>query len=132
MTKARLHSNWTLGETDCTDDSTVSGVILPEPGVNVQAQLEAAVNEVVSEPREGEPENTQRRVERPVIPWPTTDRTPASEFTTPYFFTMAFPCLFSYGKSDFHINRSVTCPSLHDWGEHLLWYQDGRFARHKV
>ena len=76
MTKARLHSNWTLGETDCTDDSTVSGVILPEPGVNVQAQVEAAVNEVVSEPREGEPENTQRRVE-PVIPWPTTDTTPA-------------------------------------------------------
>ncbi|CAH3177673.1 unnamed protein product, partial [Porites lobata] len=56
------------GERDCTDDSTVSGVILPEPGVNVQAQVEAAINEVVSEPREGEAENTQRRVERPVIP----------------------------------------------------------------
>ncbi|CAH3141297.1 unnamed protein product [Porites lobata] len=94
------------GETDCTDDSTVSGVILPEPGVNVQAQVEAAVNEVVSEP--------------------------TSEFTTPYFFTMAFPCLFPYGKGDFHINRPVTYPSLHDWAEHLLWYQDGRFARHKV
>ena len=65
------------GETDCTDDSTVSGVILPEPGVNLQAQVEAAVNEVVSEPREGEPENTQQRVEQPVIPWPTTDTTPA-------------------------------------------------------
>ena len=120
------------GETDCTDDSTVSGVILPEPGVNVQAQVEAAINEVVSELREGEPENTQRRVERPVIPWLTMDTTQASEFATPYFFTMAFPCLFPYGKGDFHINRPVTCPSLHDWAEHLLWYQDGRFARHKV
>ena len=28
------------GETDSNDDSTVSGVILPEPGVNVQAQKE--------------------------------------------------------------------------------------------
>ncbi|CAH3193199.1 unnamed protein product, partial [Porites evermanni] len=56
------------GDTDSTDDSTVSGIILPEPGVNVQAQVEAAINEVVSEPLE----------------------------------------------------------------EHLLWYQDGRFARHKV
>ena len=65
------------GETDCTDDSTVSGVILPEPGINIQAQVEAAINEVVSEPREGEPENTQRRVEQTVIPWPTTDTTPA-------------------------------------------------------
>ena len=45
---------------------------------------------------------------------------------------MALPCLFPYGKGDFHINRTVTCPSLHDWAEHLLWYQDGRFARHKV
>ena len=120
------------GETDSSDASTVSGIILPEPGVNVQAQVEAAVNEVVSEPREEETEDAQQGMERPVIPWPTTDTTPASEFTTPYFFTMAFPCLFPYGKGDFHINRQVTCPALHDWAEHLLWYQDGRFARHKV
>jgi len=45
---------------------------------------------------------------------------------------MAFPCLFRYGKGDFHINLLVTCSSLHDWAEHLLWYQDGRFARHEV
>ncbi|CAH3017279.1 unnamed protein product [Porites evermanni] len=44
---------------------------------------------------------------------------------------MAFPCLFPYGKGDFYVNRPVTRPSLHDWAEHLLWYQDGRFARHK-
>ena len=72
-----------VGETDSTDDSTVSGVILPEPGVNVQAQVEAAINEIVSEPKEGEAENTQRRVQQLVIPWATTDTTPASEFTTP-------------------------------------------------
>ena len=118
------------GETDGTDD--VTGIILPEQGVNVQAQVEAAIKEVVSEPREGEAEDAIRDVQRPVIPWPTTDTRPASEFTTPYFFTMAFPCLFPYGKGDFHINRPVTCPSLNDWAEHLLWYQDGRFARHKV
>lgn len=39
------------GETDRSDDSTVSEVILPEPGVNVQAQVEAAINAVVSEPQ---------------------------------------------------------------------------------
>ena len=44
------------GETNGTDDVTVSGIILPEPGVNVQAQVEAAINEVVSEPSEGEAE----------------------------------------------------------------------------
>ncbi|CAH3158228.1 unnamed protein product [Porites lobata] len=108
------------GDTDSTDDSTVSGIILPEPGVNVQAQVEAAINEVVSEPLEGEAGEAQRNVQRPVIPWPTTGTTPASEFTTPYFFTMAFPCLFPYGKGDFHINRPMTCPTLNNWAEHLL------------
>ena len=32
------------GETDASDDSTVSGVILAEPGVNVKAEVEAALN----------------------------------------------------------------------------------------
>ena len=45
---------------------------------------------------------------------------------------MAFPCLFPYGKGDFLINLPVTCSALHDWAEHLLWYQAGRFARYKV
>jgi len=120
------------GETDGCDDSTVSGVIIPEQGVNVQAQVEAAINEVVSEPQEAETDGVQQGREQPVIPWPSTDTTPASEFTTPYFFTMAFPCLFPYAEGDFHINRPITCPTLHDWAEHLLWYQDGRFSRHKV
>ena len=106
--------------------------ITRKPGVNVQVHVEAVINEVASEPTEVETEGARRGVERPVIPGPTTNTTPASEFTTPYFFTMAFPCLFPYGKGDFHINRPVTCPALHDWAEHLLWYQDGRFARHKV
>ena len=48
------------GETDCTDDSTVSGVILPQPGVNVQAQVEAALNEVVLEPQGAETEGVQQ------------------------------------------------------------------------
>ncbi|XP_068671144.1 uncharacterized protein, partial [Montipora foliosa] len=119
-------------ETDGSDDSTVSGVILAEPGVNVQAEVEAALSRVVSEPREVETDQAQQGAERPVIPWPTTDTTPASEFTTPYFFTMVFPCLSPYGKGDYHINRPISCPALHEWAEHLLWYQDGRFARHKV
>ncbi|XP_048590507.1 uncharacterized protein LOC125573780 [Nematostella vectensis] len=45
---------------------------------------------------------------------------------------MAFPCLFPYGLGDFHINRPRTAPHLHEWAEHLEWYQDGRFIKHKV
>ena len=54
------------GETDSTDDSTVSEIILPEPGVNVQAQVEAALQDVVTEPREGEAEAVQRNVQQPL------------------------------------------------------------------
>ena len=67
-------------KTDRNDDSTVSSIILPEPGVNVQAQVEAPINEIVTELQEVETEEAQRR---PVISWPSTDTTPASEFTTP-------------------------------------------------
>jgi hypothetical protein len=53
-----------------------------------------------------------------------------SEFTTQHIFSLAFPYLFLYGSGDFYINRPVTCPSMADWAEHLLWYRDGRFAKH--
>ena len=67
-------------KTDGNNDSTVSSIILPEPGVNVQAQVEVATNEVVTELQEVETEEAQQR---PVIPWLSTDMTPASELTTP-------------------------------------------------
>ncbi|EDO32927.1 predicted protein [Nematostella vectensis] len=137
------------GETDDADDSTVSGILLPEPGVNVRDQIQSAVERLISEEgndnhaggevnNEGEEAHRQDNnalrngAQRPVIPWPSTDETPASEFSTPYFFTMAFPCLFPYGLGDFHINRPRTAPHLHEWAEHLEWYQDGRFIKHKV
>ena len=82
---------------------------------------------------DGEVEETaQQPAAQPVIPWPTISTTPASELITPHFFTLSFPCVFPYGKGDFQINRQRTCPALHEWGDHLLWYQDGRFAQHKV
>ena len=65
------------------------------------------------------------------IPWPTRDNVPLSEFTTKFFFTLAFPCLFPYGSGDFHINRPRTFMSMSDWAEHLIWYKDGRFAQHQ-
>ena len=87
----------------------------------------------VSESVDGEVEETaQQPAAQPVIPWSTISTTPASELTTPHFFTLSFPCLFPYGKGDFHINRQRTCPALHEWADHLLWYQDGRFSQDKV
>ena len=55
---------------------------------------------------------------------------PLPEHTTNFFFTMAFPTLFPHGEADYRMNRPQTC-TMADWADHLLWFEDGRFARHQ-
>jgi len=66
-TKALYRSSWMLANQTVTM-AQQSGIILPEPGVNVQVHVEEAINEVVSEPTEVEIEGARRGMERPVIP----------------------------------------------------------------
>ena len=109
------------------EGDTVSGVSLPDPCINIREEVERVVEEVVG-PNHGPVTSNRKSV---TIPWPTRDNVPLSEFTTKYFFTLAFPSLFPYGSGDFHINRPRTCESMSDWAEHLLWFKDGRFAQHQ-
>lgn len=44
---------------------------------------------------------------------------------------MAFPFLFPFATADFNTIRLRTCQSMSEWADHLLWYDDGRVARHK-
>ena len=60
---------------------------------------------------------------------PLLDNLPIPELCTQYFFTLSFQCIFSYATGDFFSNRPKTCSSLSDWADHLLWYEDGGFAR---
>ena len=110
-----------------SEDATNSGVLLPGPKANIQKKIQNVVDDVTG----NSSEVTINKRGIPTIPWPTRDDCPVSEFTTTYFFTMSFPCLFPHGKGDFFMNRIRTCPSLADWAQHLLWYKDGRFARHE-
>ena len=103
-----------------------SGVLLPEPSVNIRDQVEKVIEEVVG-PDHGEVTINRKTV---TIPWPSRGGVPVSEFTTRNFFTLAFPCLFPTGMGDFYLNRQRTCTSMADWADHLLWYYDGRFAKH--
>ncbi|XP_053391813.1 uncharacterized protein LOC128554571, partial [Mercenaria mercenaria] len=110
-----------------TDGETVSGVLLPDRPLNLHQAVQEVVSDVLGE-------NCNVSVNRKgtvTIPWPSRGNAALSEFTTQFFFTLAFPCLFPYGSGDFHINRPRTCSSLADWAEHLLWYLDGRFASHQ-
>lgn len=109
------------------DGDTVSGVNLPDPPINIREEVEKVVQEVIG-PNHGPVTSNRKTV---TIPWPTRNNAPLSEFTTKYFFSLAFPCLFPYGTGDFHINRPRTCASMSDWAEHLIWYKDGRFAQHQ-
>ena len=111
------------------DGNSVSCVSLPEPAINIREQVEKVVEQVVGE-NHG-PVTADRKYV--TIPWPTQTKVPLSEFTTKhfFFFTLAFPCFFPYGKGDFHINRFRTCESMADWAEHLLWHKDRRFSNHQ-
>ena len=105
---------------------TESGVLLPKPVVSIRDKVEKVVEEVIG-PVHGPVTASRGTV---TIPWPTRDDIPVSEFTTMHFFSLAFPCLFPNGMGDFFINRPRTCSSLADWADHLIWYDDGRFAQH--
>ena len=102
----------------CTvEGDTVSCVSLSDPCFNIREEVEKVVEKVVGS-NHGPVTSKRNKV---TIPWPTRDNVPMSEFTTKYFFTLAFPCLFPRGSGDFHINRPRTLISMSDWAEHLIW-----------
>ena len=106
--------------------TTYSSVLLPDPNINIQKTVQGIVKNVV-----GNDHNVSfNKKSTLILPWPTRNNKPVSEFTTQYCFTFAFPTLFPYGTGDFFINRPRTVSSIGDWAEHLLWYDDGRFGHH--
>ena len=108
--------------TDDVSGETSSTVTLPEQSFDLKEGVQNIIKNMVSE---------IKKPNKVVIPWPSQNNVPMSEFTAQFFFTLSFPCLFPYALGDFHINRLRTCTSMSEWAEHLMWYKDGRFARHK-
>ena len=114
-----------IGEVDGITNSSV----LPDSPINIREKVQKVVDQIVG--GENQNEITVKKRGTVTIPWPTRGDVPISEFVTSNLFTMAFPCLFPYGSGDFHVNRPRTCESMADWAEHLLWFEDGRFANHQ-
>ena len=108
---------------------TASGVLLSDPVVNIKDKIHSVIKDITENSNHNISVNKKNEV---VLPWPTRDNIPVSEFTTKNFFTLAFPALFPKGTADFHVNRPRTCSSMTDWARHLMWYKDGRFARHQI
>ena len=60
--------------------------------------------------------------------WPSISEEPISEFSNTRIFALAFPWLFPGGIGD--IKDYVG--KIGQWGEHMLFYQDARFASDKI
>jgi len=62
------------------------------------------------------------------VDWPTVKDVPVSEFGTTRIFARAFPWLFPGGIGD-----PKDYPGrVNEWGAHMLYYEDGRFAKDKI
>ena len=110
------------------DENTHSGILLADPPTDIREKVKNIVQDITGNVHASVTQSKRKLI---TIPWPTRDNMPVPEFTTITFFSQAFPTLFPYGKGDFNINRPRTCDSMADWAEHLLWYKDGRFAKHE-
>jgi hypothetical protein len=74
--------------------------------------------------------NANSQPDHPMPSIPTVSSTPLDEFSdTQRLWAMAFPTLFPWGAADFKSRRTHTV-QLKQWGQHLLKWHDGRFARH--
>lgn len=90
-------------------------VLLPDSVVNIPDKKETILQDCTNE------KSTDKK-KTPILPCPSRGETPISEYTTKHFFTLAFPSLFPYSSGDFFDNRPVTCFSMSEWADHLLWF----------
>ena len=89
-------------QTDPGDDNytTHSSVLLPDPPINIQKEVQNTVNDVLGDNSNAEGVTFDKRGTC-TIPWPTRDNLPMSEYTTVNFFTLALFSLFPYVSGDF-------------------------------
>src|SRR5579862_7106014 len=63
------------------------------------------------------------------ITWPEINGSPINEFQTIGYIARAFPTLYLTGIADLRANR-IKKINPAEYFKHLMWYKDGRFARH--
>jgi hypothetical protein len=67
----------------------------------------------------------------PRVHWPTREIKPISEFSQIKIYCLAFPWLFPGGIGDIKDHREFEMEAS-EWVQHLLFYEDGRFAKDKL
>jgi hypothetical protein len=61
------------------------------------------------------------------VAWPAVEPVPINEYTYPKLFARAYPWLFPGGLGDVKDFPGT----MKKWGEHMLYYEDGRFTKDK-
>jgi hypothetical protein len=106
---------------DSDDAQFVGGVL----NVGVSRTESQHVRQRVQEILHGPVHDDQNIINAP----PADAQNPVNE-QTPGYMSMAFPTLFPDGTADFNLPR-LHSVQLGDYFEHLLLYEDERFARHR-
>lgn len=75
---------------------TVSGVLFQDNNINIKEKVQNIVSDVLGNSSSSNASVRQDKKEVLTLPWPTRGSNPLSEFSTQYFFTLAFPCLFPF------------------------------------
>jgi hypothetical protein len=87
-----LDENYTGYSDDDDDDDAITGVVNPlSDNLTELEKIQQYINSI-SRQENGQP--------LPVLMYPQIDSKPLPEFGTPFLATMAFPCLFPYGRAD--------------------------------
>ena len=71
----------------------------------------------------------QKSADHTTVPWPHRADTPVNEFNMEGYMLCAFPTLFPTGAGDFLAPRERVV-TVGNYFNHLVRYDDGRFARH--
>jgi hypothetical protein len=112
------------------DDDAVTGVVNPiNDNLTELEKIQQYINGICRQDN-GQP--------LPVLPYPAIELKPLPEFGTPFLATMAFPCLFPYGKADpFGLDSHRNQETFLNKIRHLINYTEiinsekvSRFQRH--
>lgn len=123
LTNLPTFSSDTISET--TEQSSDLEDVIPQTFIPMNYPRETQCNIIMQSLNSTTDANPSHRT----ITWPQLGTVPVNEFTTEGYISAAFPTLFPTGAADFTAprDRKVT---IGNYFKHLMFYHDGRFARH--
>ena len=112
-------------DTECEGSFVPTFGYIDVGGRSAVSTTDRRVNEVLQESVARSPKKKEITVD-----WPAVSNTPVNEYGSKKIFALAFPWLFPGGEGDVRDYPGSNKEGA--WGKHLLYYEDGRFAKDKI